>query len=47
MLTLYSALVIFILGVFGLVIWIAKVPLKPFCARGAGAIHAGVRHRQQ
>jgi len=29
-LTLYGALVIFVVGVFGLVIWIAKVPLKPF-----------------
>ncbi len=28
--TLYSALVIFVVIVFGLVIWIAKVPLKPF-----------------
>ena len=28
--TLYGALVIFVVGVFGLVIWIAKVPLKPF-----------------
>ena len=29
-LTLYGALVIFVLGVFGAVIWIARVPLKPF-----------------
>ncbi|MDB6094533.1 MAG: sodium:dicarboxylate symporter [Verrucomicrobia bacterium] len=29
-LTLYAALVIFIVFVFGAVIWIAKVPLKPF-----------------
>lgn len=29
-LTLYAALVIFVVCVFGLVIWIAKVPLKPF-----------------
>jgi proton glutamate symport protein len=29
-LTLYTALVIFVIGVFGLVIWIARVPLKPF-----------------
>jgi proton glutamate symport protein len=29
-LTLYAALVIFVVGVFGLVIWIAKVPLMPF-----------------
>ncbi len=29
-LTLYSALAIFVVGVLGLVIWIAKVPLKPF-----------------
>ena len=29
-LTLYGALVIFVLGVFGTVIWVAKVPLKPF-----------------
>ncbi|MDB6126407.1 MAG: sodium:dicarboxylate symporter [Verrucomicrobia bacterium] len=29
-LTLYAALVIFIVLVFGTVIWIAKVPLKPF-----------------
>ena len=29
-LTLYGALVIFVVGVFGTVIWIAKVPLKPF-----------------
>ena len=29
-LTLYTALVIFIVLVFGTVIWIAKVPLKPF-----------------
>lgn len=28
--TLYGALVIFVVGVFGGVIWIAKVPLKPF-----------------
>jgi proton glutamate symport protein len=29
-LTLYAALVIFVVGVLGLVIWITKVPLKPF-----------------
>ncbi len=29
-LTLYSALVIFVVLVFGLVIWLARVPLKPF-----------------
>jgi len=29
-LTLYSALVVFVLLAFGLVVWIAKVPLKPF-----------------
>jgi len=29
-LTLYGALVIFVLGVFGVVIWIARVPLRPF-----------------
>jgi proton glutamate symport protein len=29
-LTLYGALVIFVVGVFGLVIWIARVPLRPF-----------------
>jgi proton glutamate symport protein len=29
-LTLYGALVIFVVFVFGLVIWIARVPLKPF-----------------
>ena len=29
-LTLYSALVIFVLLVFGFVIWLARVPLKPF-----------------
>lgn len=29
-LTLYGALVVFVVGVFGLVIWLAKVPLKPF-----------------
>lgn len=29
-LTLYGALVIFVLGVFGTVIWLAKVPLRPF-----------------
>jgi proton glutamate symport protein len=29
-LTLYTALVIFVVLVFGLVIWIARVPLKPF-----------------
>jgi proton glutamate symport protein len=29
-LTLYSALVVFIVLVFGLVIWLARVPLKPF-----------------
>lgn len=29
-LTLYAALVIFVVFVFGAVIWIAKVPLKPF-----------------
>ena len=29
-LTLYAALVIFVVVVFGLVIWIARVPLKPF-----------------
>ena len=28
--TLYGALVIFVIGVFGAVIWIARVPLKPF-----------------
>jgi proton glutamate symport protein len=28
--TLYGALVIFVVGVFGAVIWIAKVPLRPF-----------------
>jgi proton glutamate symport protein len=28
--TLYAALVIFVVLVFGLVIWIARVPLKPF-----------------
>jgi len=28
--TLYGALVIFVVGVFGTVIWIAKVPLRPF-----------------
>lgn len=28
--TLYGALVIFVVGVFGTVIWLAKVPLKPF-----------------
>ena len=28
--TLYSALVIFVVLIFGLVIWIARVPLKPF-----------------
>jgi len=28
--TLYAALVIFIVFIFGLVIWIARVPLKPF-----------------
>jgi len=29
-LTLYGALVIFVVGVFGLVIWLAKVPFTPF-----------------
>jgi proton glutamate symport protein len=29
-LTLYGALVVFVVGVFGLVIWVAKVPLRPF-----------------
>jgi proton glutamate symport protein len=29
-LTLYGALVVFVVGVFGLVIWLAKVPLRPF-----------------
>ncbi|HKB57521.1 MAG TPA: cation:dicarboxylase symporter family transporter [Lacunisphaera sp.] len=29
-LTLYTALVIFVVFVFGLVIWLARVPLKPF-----------------
>ncbi len=29
-LTLYGALVIFVVGVLGLVIWLARVPLKPF-----------------
>ena len=29
-LTLYGALVIFVVGVLGLVIWIARVPLRPF-----------------
>jgi proton glutamate symport protein len=29
-LTLYGTLVVFVVGVFGTVIWIAKVPLKPF-----------------
>lgn len=29
-LTLYAALVVFVLLVFGLVIWIARVPVKPF-----------------
>jgi proton glutamate symport protein len=29
-LTLYAALVVFMVGVLGLVIWITKVPLKPF-----------------
>ena len=29
-LTLYGALVIFVVGVFGAVIWIARVPLRPF-----------------
>jgi proton glutamate symport protein len=29
-LTLYSALVVFVVGVLGLVIWIAKVPVRPF-----------------
>jgi len=29
-LTLYGALVIFVVFVFGLVIWVARVPLKPF-----------------
>lgn len=28
--TLYGALVIFVVGVFGTVIWIARVPLRPF-----------------
>jgi proton glutamate symport protein len=29
-LTLYAALVVFVVGVLGVVIWITKVPLKPF-----------------